>query len=363
MEEGKKTELEDLIFELEGYRGRHTELISLYVPAGTNINLVSKQVEQEKGTASNIKSKATRNNVVDALERISRHLKLYKQIPDNGLVVFCGNISETEGQPKIELWNIEPPQPLNAKLYRCDQEFVLEPLKEMLQAKDVYGLIVVDRQEASLGLLEGKSIKALSHMTSGVPGKQKKGGQSAARYSRVREAIIKEFYKRIAEEAKTHFFNRPRLKGILIGGPGLTKDLFLDESQMITALKEKIIAVKAISYTNVAGLEMLVDACKDVLAAEEITKEKELLNKFFTLLGKEKEKVCYGVEKTKKALEVGAASHILISKSIDKAIARELEKSARATDAEITIISTETEEGIQFRNIGGVGAFLRYAIE
>jgi len=91
MDEKQRIKLEDLISELEQFRGRHTELITIYAPAGSNINHVNSQVEQEKGTAINIKSKSNRKNVVDALERISRHLKLFKQIPKNGLAIFCGN--------------------------------------------------------------------------------------------------------------------------------------------------------------------------------------------------------------------------------------------------------------------------------
>ena len=149
--------LERLIEELASYRGRHTELVTDYVPAGYSILLSAKQVDQEAGTASNIKSKSTRENVIEALGKISRQLKQFKQTPKNGLAVFCGNVSEVEGKPDIKLWSLEPPIPINMKTYRCDQKFVLEPLLEILEAREVYGLIVMDRREATLGVLEGKS--------------------------------------------------------------------------------------------------------------------------------------------------------------------------------------------------------------
>ena len=79
MEESERMKLEVLIKELESYRGRHTELITVYVSAGSNLNLTAKQLENEKSTAVNIKSKNTRKNVLDALERITRNLKLYKE--------------------------------------------------------------------------------------------------------------------------------------------------------------------------------------------------------------------------------------------------------------------------------------------
>ncbi|MEK6848766.1 MAG: peptide chain release factor 1, partial [Nanoarchaeota archaeon] len=132
-------EFEETICLLEKIRGRHTELITVYVPAGFSLNSVAKQLEAEKSTASNIKSKNTRKAVLDSLERITRELKLHKETAENGMAIFCGNVSETEGQEDIQLWVIEPPYPSRIRMYRCDQTFVVEPLKEMLKAKEVYG--------------------------------------------------------------------------------------------------------------------------------------------------------------------------------------------------------------------------------
>src|SRR3989338_8035242 len=114
----KKQELEDLIELLGSIKGRHTELVTVLVPAGANINLITRQLEGEKSTASNIKSSATRKNVIAALEMIIRELKLIKETPKNGLAIYAGNISEKEGQQDIQIWMYEPPRALNVKLYR-----------------------------------------------------------------------------------------------------------------------------------------------------------------------------------------------------------------------------------------------------
>ena len=107
-----KTELEELIEKLDGIRGRHTELITVYIPAGYNVNATQKQLKAEKSTAKNIKSTATRNNVISALEKIVRFLKEFKKTPKRGMAVFCGNDSTKEGQVDLQLWSIEPPLPL-----------------------------------------------------------------------------------------------------------------------------------------------------------------------------------------------------------------------------------------------------------
>jgi len=172
-----KSELMEILEELEKYKGRHTELVTVYVPAGYDINSVQRQLEAEKSTAKNIKSTGTRKNVIDALEKLVRELKTLKKTPENGLALFAGNTSKVEGQQNLQLWVIEPPFPVKNRLYRCDKEFVFEPLREMLEVSEVFGLLVMDRKEATLGILEGKRIEVLQKMTSGVPSKVRAGGQ------------------------------------------------------------------------------------------------------------------------------------------------------------------------------------------
>jgi len=148
----------------------------VYVPAGGNIYDTINQLTNEKGTASNIKSKTTRKNVLTALEKIISHLRLFKQTPENGLVVFCGNISQVEGKEDIHIWSFEPPVKMQQKLYWCDQQFVLDPLREIVSEKEIYGLIVLDAKEASIGFLKGKLIEQTKKMESTVPSKSIKGG-------------------------------------------------------------------------------------------------------------------------------------------------------------------------------------------
>src|SRR3972149_3920068 len=142
-----KEELEELVEELAGYRARATELITVYIPMGQNIYTVADQLEAEKSTAKNIKSTGTRKNVGNALDKITRILKDYKKTPENGLVLFCGNVSPTESQEDLQIWAVETPMPLKVRMYRCDKEFILDPLREMLAVKEVFGLLVMDRKK------------------------------------------------------------------------------------------------------------------------------------------------------------------------------------------------------------------------
>jgi len=357
-----KNELEETVEELKKHRGRHTELISVLIPAGFDANSVQKQLEAEKSTAKNIKSKSTQKNVIDALEKIVRYLKTLKKTPKNGLALFAGNISKLEGQSDLQLWAIEPPQPLKIRMYRCDKEFVLEPLEEQLEVDEIFALLVMDRKEATIGMLEGKRIEILQKMTSGIPSKVRAGGQSAARFHRITEGLTKDFYKRIADDMKKIFFDNKKLKGILVGGPIPTKDEFIDGEYMVTKLREKVIGRKDLGDSSESGLKELVEKSQDILAQQEIVHEKKILERFFQTLGEKRELATLKEPETKKALDYGAVNVLLLSKSLKKNVSKSLKEIAESTGATIEIISDETEEGQQFENLGGIGGILRFRV-
>jgi peptide chain release factor subunit 1 len=252
--------------------------------------------------------------------------------------------------------------PLKTRMYRCDKEFILEPLKEMLEVTEVFGLLVMDRKEATIGLLEGKRIEALQKMTSGIPSKVRAGGQSSQRFHRITEGLTKEFYKRIADEMKTIFFNMPKLKAIIIGGPIPTKDEFLEGEYLTGNLQKKVIGKIDIGDSSESGLRELVERSQDLLVNHERLQEKKIVEVFFKSLGEDPEKSTLGEKETKKAIEMGAVEILYLSSKLSKQLIKELSQTAENIGSEVKIISTETPEGEQFFNMAGIGAILRFKI-
>ncbi len=358
----QKFKLGKFIKNLELYRGRHTELVTVYIPQGYDMNKIINHLSQEQGTATNIKSKGTRDNVISALERMIQHLKIFKKTPENGLAVFSGNVAAREGQEDFQVWSVEPPIPIKIRLYRCDKEFVLDPLRDMLETKEVYGLVVMDRREANIALLKGKTIVELSKSKSNVPGKTRAGGQSAPRFERLREGAAKDFYKKIGDMMKDEFLENKNLKGIIVGGPGPTKHDFVDGNYITDQVKKKIIAVKDLSYTGSFGLQELLDKSQDVLADEEVAEEKKIMQRFFELLSTKPNMVAYGEKEVEQHLNNGIVDILLISEDLEEEKINKLEEIAKQYSSEIMIISTETREGVQLRDLGKVAAILRYEV-
>ncbi|MCL1978913.1 MAG: peptide chain release factor aRF-1 [Methanomassiliicoccaceae archaeon] len=306
--------------EITSYRGRGTELISVYIPHSKLVSDVMAYLREEQSQASNIKSKSTMKNVTGAIDSIMSRLRTYKTAPPKGLVIFCGEVPRAGDQTKMVQYTIEPPEEITNFLYRCDSEFYTEPLEEMLLDKKSYGLITIDRKEATIGLLSGSRISVLKHFDSLVPSKHHQGGQSSVRFERLIEIAAHEFYKKVADNATDIFLNRAELQGILVGGPGSTKDFFVKEEYLHHELRKKVVnPLFDTGYTDESGLRELVDAAKDTLTDIQLTVEKEYMQRLFREIRKQDGGLsAYGEEDVRAAAEAGAADILLLSESINK---------------------------------------------
>ncbi|MEM2105722.1 MAG: peptide chain release factor aRF-1 [Candidatus Bathyarchaeia archaeon] len=394
--------------------GRGTELVSLYVPPGKQISEVMNMLRDEYGTASNIKSTTTRKNVQDAIVKVQQRLKLFKETPENGLVIFCGAIPQNgAGSERIETYVIIPPEPIHIYLYRCDSRFHTEHLQELLREKETYGILLVDASAATLATLQGRRLEIVRQISSGVPGKTRAGGQSARRYERLREMRLQEYFRRLGEHANETFLPIENLKGLIIAGPGPTKFDFEKGDYLNYMLKEKVIDVIDTAYVDEQGVKEVVDKAPEIMRKIRYIEEKKVMQQFLYEIGHDTGMATYGEEEVRKALEAGAVRTLLLSEGIDivrvkvkcnacgyeeqetiknqmltnfeqslvgkpcpkckapsLAIAETQElienfaQLAEYTNTEVEVISSETEEGQMLKNsFGGIAAILRFNLQ
>ena len=398
-----------LISELSSKEGRGTELVSLYVPPKKPIHEVIANLREEWGTAGNIKSDTTRNHVQDALTKTMQRLKLYRFAPETGLVIFSGALPTNGlGSEVVNVYEIVPPKPVTAYLYQCDDHFHIEWLKDMLREEKVFGILVIDSSEAGLGILSGDRLEIVDLMTSGISGKTRKGGQSARRYERGREMELTYYFTRVGEHATRVFIDGGKVTGMLIGGPGPTKENFLKGGYLHYELQKKVIAVMDLSYSGREGVREIVEKASDVLKDVRLVEEKKLVQKFLFEVNKQGGLAVYGLPRVMEALAKASTDVILVSDDLDtvrldakcrrcgtdksevvkatekilrkqnmistpctncgsmdydvveRDIVDVLEEMAFQVGSKVEVISSGTEEGSMFKTFGGVGAVLRY---
>ncbi len=404
----KKYEFKRTLEALRDRRGRGTELISLYIPHDKQIHEVAAQLREEFGQASNIKSRVTRQNVTGAIESLLSRLKLIPKAPENGVVIFCGAVDVGANKTDMQTFIIEPPEPIVSYKYHCDSSFLLTPLEDMLHERKTYGLIVIDRREATVGLLRGKHIEEMAHLTSTVPGKQRKGGQSSHRFQQLRLIAINEFYTKIGNAASEVFLavDQKDFQGVFIGGPSPTKEEFESGEYLHHEIQKKILGLFDVAYTDESGLYELFDKLGDALQDLEVVKEKKYMQRFLRELVNDTGLASYGEEHVRKNLQMGSVETLLLSDELRKArltikcsncdfeekktvmkklgeeeyqpsncqkcgsslrivesidIVDELSTTADQMGTNIVFISNDFEEGNQLLTaFGGIGAILRF---
>jgi len=400
-----------VISELSDKEGRGTELVSLYIPPKKPIHEVIAYLRNEWGTAGNIKSDTTRNHVQDALTKTQQRLKLYRETPDNGLVIFCGALpANGPGSEVIVLREVVPPKPVKSFLYQCDDHFHVEYLKDMLREEKVYGLLSIDSSEVGIGILSGEAFEIVNVMTSGISGKTRKGGQSARRYERGREMELTYFYHRVADHANRIFVDEYHVSGLVVGGPGYTKEDFLKTEFLNYQLRKNIVVVIDSAYSGREGVRELVEKAADKLQDVRLFEEKKLVQRFLGEVNKANGLAVYGLPRILDALEKSNVETILVADDIDtlritatckncgavkekfvpaskktqamqditaepcascnskeftvdeKDIVDLLEEKALQIGARVEVISSGTEEGAMLKSFGGAAAFLRYRV-
>jgi peptide chain release factor subunit 1 len=401
-----------MLNELSSITGHGTELVTVYVPPRRQIFDVISQLRNEAGTASNIKSDLTRTHVQDALSRTIEHLKLFKDTPENGIVIFCGAIPTGKGlgTEKIELFSVTPPKPVQINLYRCDDHFWTDHLRDMMKDDKAIGILAIDTQEAGLGILSGDRWEVIDTLTSGVAGKHRQGGQSARRFERLRDNELNEFYHRIGEHSQKVFIDQFNVKGIVVGGPGPTKENFLKEEYLDYRLQNNVIATLDTSYSGDEGIREIIDKVNDrgVMTEYRLMEEKKIVKRFMSEVHSGKGLGIYGLDDVIRSLKNGMVEMVIVTDDIsyirfqakckrcrnvqEKFVERHdllklkqeitsrpcpscntidletteldvvdyLEEMSNLTGAKLEVISAKTEEGAQLGSLGKIGAILRF---
>ncbi|MCG2909657.1 MAG: peptide chain release factor aRF-1 [Sulfolobaceae archaeon] len=352
-----------LIRELKKWSAPATVLLSLYIPPGRPIPDVLNLLRQEASIAQNIKLKRTRDAVTSAIQSAIDRLTQIPKVPDNGLVIFCGENFDTE---ESKCFVFSPPEKVPLFFYRTDKYFHLEFLEDMVEESDVYGLIVVERDYATIGLLKGTRIEVLDEFEGFVPGKHMMGGQSQRRIDRIIEEMYQNFLKEVGEKVNSYFLpfiESGKMKGVLLGGPGYAKKDFYDSNYIDYRIKKLILQpLFDVPDQGEVGLKEMVMKAQDILKAHKYVQVQNLLEELKYHIAKDDGMVVYGIEEIRKALQMGAVDSLVIYDEPGS----ELEKLAQEAEkygTKVFVVGDELPDAEWVKKtFGGAIGKLRYRI-
>jgi len=398
-----------LIKRLSEARGNGTSMISLIIPPKGQISQINNLLMNEEGTAVNIKSRVNKLSVLSAIRSTRERLKLYNRVPPNGLVIFCGTVMTEEGKEKKMSIHFEPFKPINKKLYLCDNKFHVEPLQKLLECNSVFGFIIMDGNGCLYGTLNGNHKHVKHKFSVELPKKHGRGGQSAARFARLRVEARHNYVRKCAELATQQFItgDRPNVEGLVLAGCASFK-LELAKSDLFdNRLKENVLKIVDTSYGGENGFNQAIALSRDTLSNVQFVREKKLLTDYMQCIAQDDNKYCFGVRDTIRALEMGAVETLLVwdelqiwrltlenpsTKESDHIFVtpREYEKAEFQKDketgvtldvsekidlvewlaenyktfgAQLELVTDRSQEGAQFvKGFGGIGGFLRWQI-
>jgi len=339
------------IEELSKIAGRGTELITVYIPKGKQLHEVITILKEEQGTADNIKSDLTRTHVVDSLSKVVQRLKLYKKTPERGLAIFCGALPREEGGPPgsevVKAFEIDPPKDMQTFLYRCDDHFHVDILKNMLKDENMIGFLAVDAKDAGWGLLHGDKIEVLKETSSGVAGKHRQGGQSAKRFQKLREMELTYYFNRLATITREYFIDIYPIKGLVISGPGPTKEEFINNNYLEYRLQNMIIATIDASYSGSEGIREAFAKSSDILSNFRMVEEKQIVEKLFNEINNNTGLGIYGLDDIINHLKNNIVNKIIITDNTElyriESKCKKCEHIQEKIVERIKVISTKTE--------------------
>merc|ERR1719333_1605918 len=274
---------------------------------------------EEYGTASCIKSRVNRLPVLSAITSTQQRLKLYNRTPQNGLILFCGEVLTEDGKEKKLTIDFEPFKPINTSLYLCDNKFHTEALKELLESDDKFGFLIMDGNGSLYGTVQGNHREVLHKFSVDLPKKHGRGGQSALRFARLRLEKRHNYVRKVAELAVQMFItaDKPNVSGLLLAGSADFKSELQTSDMFDQRLARIVIKMVDVSYGGEIGFNQAIELSAETLGSVKLVQEKRLLQKFFDEISQDTGKYCFMVVDTLRALELGAVETLIVWENLD----------------------------------------------
>jgi len=350
----ERYKVKKLIKMLESARGMGTSVITVYVPPKDQVSRVVAMLNNEYGTASNIKSHTNKLSVQAAITAALGRLKLITRIPNNGLLLYSGTVLTEDNKEKKLTLDIEPFKAVSRSLYLCDNKFHTDELRRMLESDDKFGFIIVDGSGTLYATVCGSVKEKLGQFSVELPKKHGRGGQSKNRFARIRQERRHNYLRKVAENATQYFItnDRPNVLGIVLAGSAEFKESLYQSDLFDPRLKAIVMKVVDVAHPGDVGLNQAIDLSADSLGGVKLVQEKKLVQQFFDQIACDTQLYCFGVSDTMKCLEAGAVETLIVFEDLE--LNRYAVKTPDATEPTVYFYTAEQASKINMHG-GGDG--------
>ncbi|KAG5475665.1 hypothetical protein GH5_04645 [Leishmania sp. Ghana 2012 LV757] len=347
----ERYKVKKLIQMLDSARGMGTSVISVYMTPREQISGMVTKLNNEYGTASNIKSHTNKLSVQSAITAALGRLKQIPRVPPNGLLLYSGTVMTSDNKEKKLTLDIEPFKPVSRSLYLCDNKFHTEELRRMLESDDKFGFIIMDGSGCTFATVCGDVKEKLGSFTVELPKKHGRGGQSKNRFARIRMERRHNYVRKVAESAVSYFItnDRPNVRGLVLAGSADFKEVLFQSDLFDPRLKEVVVKIVDVAHPGDVGLNQAIDLSADALSGVKLVQEKKLLQTFFDQIAMDTQQYCFGVSDTMRCLEAGAVETLICFEDLE--INRYVITKNRGAEDEATEIHLLTEAEANKKNI------------
>ncbi|KAG5475931.1 hypothetical protein CUR178_03645 [Leishmania enriettii] len=347
----ERYKVKKLIQMLDSARGMGTSVISVYMTPREQISGMVTKLNNEYGTASNIKSHTNKLSVQSAITAALGRLKQIPRVPTNGLLLYSGTVMTSDNKEKKLTLDIEPFKPVSRSLYLCDNKFHTEELRRMLESDDKFGFVIMDGSGCTFATVCGDVKEKLGSFTVELPKKHGRGGQSKNRFARIRMERRHNYVRKVAESAVSYFItnDRPNVRGLVLAGSADFKEVLFQSDLFDPRLKEVVVKIVDVAHPGDVGLNQAIDLSADALSGVKLVQEKKLLQTFFDQIAMDTQQYCFGVSDTMRCLEAGAVETLICFEDLE--INRYVITKNRGAEDEATEIHLLTEAEANKKNI------------
>ncbi|CAJ1028016.1 eRF1 domain 1/Bacterial archaeo-eukaryotic release factor family 10/eRF1 domain 2/Actinobacteria/chloroflexi VLRF1 release factor/eRF1 domain 3, putative [Leishmania lindenbergi] len=347
----ERYKVKKLIQMLESARGMGTSVISVYMTPKEQISGMVAKLNNEYGTASNIKSHTNKLSVQSAITAALGRLKQIPRVPTNGLLLYSGTVMTADNKEKKLTLDIEPFKAVSRSLYLCDNKFHTEELRRMLESDDKFGFIIMDGSGCTFATVCGDVKEKLGSFTVELPKKHGRGGQSKNRFARIRMERRHNYVRKVAESAVSYFItnDRPNVRGLVLAGSADFKEVLFQSDLFDPRLKEVVVKIVDVAHPGDVGLNQAIDLSADALSGVKLVQEKKLLQTLFDQIAMDTQQYCFGVNDAMRCLEAGAVETLICFEDLD--VNRYVIIKNKGAEDEATEIHLLTEADARKKNI------------